>query len=164
MEKTLRGFAPVWNGDIRRLVIGSMPSAISLQRNEYFANPRNAFWPIAGRALGFPVEGSYEERTRALLMRGVGLWDAAKSCRRPGSLDSAMREVELNDFGPLLSACPALDTVLCNGRKAYELFLRAPGVQRRVRAVYLPSTSPAHAALGFEEKLAAWGPYLRGEQ
>lgn len=94
--------------------------------------------------------------------RGIGLWDAAASCRRKGSLDSAMRSVRCNDFSALFGQCGNLKTVLCNGKKAYSVFLRAE-TGRPVHTVCLPSTSAANAAMRFAEKLAVWGPYLRGE-
>jgi len=103
---------------------------------QYFANPRNAFWPIAFDSFAQPLETEYGARLRFLLERGIGLWDAAASCQRRGSLDSAMRQVRLNDFAPLFAACPALKTVLCNGSKAFALFARAVrGRDLRARAL-----------------------------
>lgn len=164
-KETLLGFAPVWNKDIRILVLGSMPSALSLERGQHFANPRNAFWPIAFDSFAQPMETEYGARLRFLLERGIGLWDAAASCQRRGSLDSAMRQVRLNDFAPLFAACPALKTVLCNGSKAFALFARAVrGRDLGARALCLPSTSPALASLSYGQKLAAWAPYLREER
>ena len=142
-----------------------MPSALSLERGQYFANPRNAFWPIAFDSFAQPMETEYGARLRFLLERGIGLWDAAASCQRRGSLDSAMRQVRLNDFSLLFAACPALKTVLCNGSKAFALFARAVrGRDLGARALCLPSTSPALASLSYGQKLAAWAPYLREER
>ena len=160
----IQGFAPVWDKNIERLVIGSMPSVISLKKHEYFGNPRNAFWPIAYASFDMPLEADYEKRLRFLLDRGIGLWDAAAGCERKGSMDANMRNIRLNDFARLLADCPRLHTVLCNGKKAYELFMKTPEAKSgRVHAVCLPSTSPALAALSFSQKLEIWKPYLKGE-
>jgi double-stranded uracil-DNA glycosylase len=40
------GFPPVSSPSARSLVLGSLPGLLSLERGEYYANPRNAFWEI----------------------------------------------------------------------------------------------------------------------
>ena len=42
----LQGFPPVVDDHARVLILGSFPSAQSMAAHEYYANPRNAFWPI----------------------------------------------------------------------------------------------------------------------
>jgi len=49
----LQGFPPVVDDDARVLILGSFPSALSLAAHQYYANPRNAFWPITGELFGF---------------------------------------------------------------------------------------------------------------
>ena len=86
---------------------------------------------------------------------GVALWDSAASCRRRGSLDSAIRAAQINDIPAFLAAHASLRAVLCNGKAAHRLLTRAyPALPCPVRA--LPSTSPAAASLSFAEKLALW--------
>ena len=54
----LRGFPPVVDDDARVLILGSFPSALSLVTRQYYANPRNAFWPIVGELFGFEPNAS----------------------------------------------------------------------------------------------------------
>lgn len=138
-----------------------MPGAASLAAGQYYAHPRNAFWPIMGALFGAGPELPYADRLQRLNAAGVALWDVIAACERTGSLDSAIAadSVEANDFARLFRACPHIEQVFFNGSAAETAFRRH--VQGRIalpalRLTRLPSTSPAHAARGFEAKLAAW--------
>ncbi|HEY0820086.1 MAG TPA: DNA-deoxyinosine glycosylase [Rhizobacter sp.] len=151
----LRGLPPVIGPRTRLVVLGSFPSAASLQAGEYYAHPRNQFWPLLSalwdldlRALAYPL------RLQEVLRRGLGIWDVYAHCRREGSLDSAIRDAQFNDFDGLRQIAPALEAVAHNGGESARAtrFTASLGV-----AVWrLPSTSPANASWRFERKLAAW--------
>lgn len=162
----VRGFAPVASKDARVLVLGSMPGVASLRQAQYYAHPRNAFWPIAARVHGFDPALDYPGRLQALQACGVALWDVLQVCERPGSLDADIRGDTLvpNDFASFLRAHPAITRVCFNGAKAAALYRRHVLPQLMgagLEYVDLPSTSPAHAAASFDEKLAAWAAALR---
>lgn len=156
-----RSFAPACAADARVLVLGSMPGAASLAANEYYAHPRNAFWPIMGALFGAGPELPYAERLQCLTAAGVALWDVIAACERPGSLDSAIApaSIQANDFARLFRDCPHIGHVFFNGSAAETAFRRHVHGRIALPALHftrLPSTSPAHAARGFAAKLAAW--------
>ncbi|WEN43796.1 hypothetical protein CKCBHOJB_03426 [Thauera sp. GDN1] len=156
-----RSFEPVFRADARVLVLGSMPGAASLAAAEYYAHPRNAFWPIMGALFGAGLALPYAERLLRLKAAGVALWDVIAACERPGSLDSAIApaSVQANDFARLFRDCPHIGHVFFNGTAAETAFRRHVRGRIALPALHftrLPSTSPAHAARGFEAKLAAW--------
>lgn len=149
---------------MRYVVLGSLPGAASLDAGEYYAHPRNAFWPLMQRLFGVDPRLSYARRCAALRARQVGLWDVIASCERAGSLDSAIvaASVRPNPLQPWLAGHP-LEAIGLNGATAARLFerqldaglasyLEASGT----RVLKLPSTSPANAAMGFAAKLARW--------
>jgi hypoxanthine-DNA glycosylase len=156
----LRGFPPVVDDDARVLILGSFPSALSLAAHQYYANPRNAFWPITGELFGFEANAPYEKRLAALRSHGVALWDVLHRCRRAGSADSAIdpKSLVVNDFARLFAGYPGIARVYFNGAKAAELYRRlAHPADPAERMDYrrLPSTSPAHV-MPPGAKLAAW--------
>jgi hypoxanthine-DNA glycosylase len=158
-----RGFGYVARADARVLILGSLPGKVSLERGEYYAQPQNAFWRIMGELAGALPDLPYKDRLRLLKESGIALWDVCAAGHRPGSLDSAIRltTVETNDISGFLRAHPAVALICFNGRKAQEIFDRKvrqdpPGIFARIRYEVLPSTSPAHAAMSYEQKLSRW--------
>ncbi len=154
-------FPPIARPDARVLILGSMPGAASLAAGQYYAHPRNAFWPIMGELLGFDPAAPYAQRTQALGDAGIALWDALRSCVRPGSLDAAIEQATMvgNDFSGLFARCPQIGHIYCNGAAAERCFRRVvlPALAGpALPLTRLPSTSPAHAGRSFAQKLADW--------
>ena len=152
----LYGLPPIAGPDTRLLILGSFPGAASLQAGQYYAHPRNQFWPILAQL--WPQDAQpqdYAGRCDWLLAHGLGVWDVYASCERAGSLDSAIRNASLNDFAALQQRCPLLQAAAHNGG---ESFRHAKKVQAALGLpVYrLPSTSPANASWSAERKLAGW--------
>jgi hypoxanthine-DNA glycosylase len=150
----LRGLPPVLAADTRVLVLGSFPGAASLAASAYYAHPRNHFWPIMAALLDEPlVAMPYQSRLDALQTHRVGLWDTIVACRRPGSLDAAIRDARPATPARVAQRAPALHLVCFNGKTAARA---APEWQAAGYATLaLPSTSPAYT-LPLADKLAAW--------
>ena len=152
---TLTGLAPVLDASVRILVLGSFPGAASLAAGQYYAHPRNQFWRLISSLVGEDLAAlPYAERLPRLLAHGVGLWDVLGECERVGSLDSAIRKPAANDFDRLRELCPRLATVGFNGQASGKF---APQFAAAgYRTIVLPSSSPAHMAMSFEQKLDVW--------
>ena len=132
----LRGFPPVIDARVETLILGSFPSEASLAAGQYYAHPRNQFWPIMGALLGEPLVAlPYAQRLARLLAHQVGLWDVLGACHRDGSLDAAIRAPQPNAFAPLLEQAPRLRRVLFNGQTAGRFAPRfaAAGLQAQAR-------------------------------
>ncbi|RTL42314.1 MAG: DNA-deoxyinosine glycosylase [Burkholderiales bacterium] len=161
----LTGLAPVFDDQARLLVLGSFPGAASLQAAQYYAHPRNAFWPVMAALVGEAglAERPYADRLDALKRHRVALWDAVAACRREGSLDTAIEAAEPSDLPALVARLPALRVIACNGALAHRQTLLALG-DAALPVLKLPSTSPAHAGLRLVDKIDAWrtalGRYL----
>jgi hypoxanthine-DNA glycosylase len=149
------GLAPIVSRHTRLLILGSFPSVASLEAQQYYAHPRNHFWPIVGALLGEPLSAMpYTDRVTALRKHGLGVWDVYASCRRAGSLDTAIEDATPNDLASLARRAPQLVAVAHNGGESARSMrvTRALGVE----VWRLPSTSPANASWSFDRKLAAW--------
>lgn len=157
------GFPPVVRVDARTLILGSLPGAMSLARRQYYAQPRNAFWPIMGAMAGAGPELPYAERLERLLAARIALWDVCASGFRRGSLDAAIdaASVTPNDFVAFFAGHRQIALIAFNGSAAADLFARfvlprLPAPVHGTRRIVLPSTSPAHAAMPLQEKLRRW--------
>lgn len=158
----IHSFAPIESSNARVLILGSIPSAVSIQHQQYYAHPRNAFWKIMGDLADAGPELDYQQRCEALKSRGIALWDVLKCCTREGSLDSGIdnSSIKVNDLGSFFESHTDLEAVLFNGAKAEQIFYRQlkqlVSQHPKVTFIRLPSTSPAHAAKSFSEKLTEW--------
>jgi double-stranded uracil-DNA glycosylase len=158
-------FSPIINEQATRLILGSMPGIASLKAAQYYAHPQNAFWRIMAAVLGFKASASYADRVAALHKARIAVWDVLASCERPGSLDASIRRDSevVNDFDSLFNSHPAITHVYFNGAAAETSFRRHCAAwlsDPRIKFQRPPSTSPAHASLRFEQKLALWSQAL----
>jgi hypoxanthine-DNA glycosylase len=151
----LRGLAPVVAADTRLLVLGSFPSEASLAAAQYYAHPRNQFWTILSALWSVDLRAlPYTARLAEVRRRGLGLWDVYASCRRDGSLDSAIEEAEPNDLAALVATLPRLSAIAHNGGESARAMARTRTLAREV--VRLPSSSPANASWSLARKVDAW--------
>jgi hypoxanthine-DNA glycosylase len=155
----IESFAPIVTANSCALVLGSMPGILSLESGEYYAHPRNAFWRIMGKLFNAGPELPYEVRIDRLKLAGVAIWDTLQGCIRPGSLDADIKDEVANDFRTFFSQYPSISHVFFNGSKSEATFRRhvLPSLSDDARVyVRLPSTSPAHAGITFDERLRDW--------
>ena len=160
------GFPPIARADARVLVLGSLPGQRSIDEQQYYAHPQNAFWRIMRELFG--VAGEYDERCARLVENGIAVWDVLHSSVRPGSMDADIRldSASANDFGGFFANHGRINLIAFNGKKAEQLFatiVDAEAVPIGISRVGLPSTSPAYASMPFSGKLAAWRKALCNE-
>lgn len=159
-------FSAVCDKNTELLILGSLPGKKSIAEQQYYAHPRNALWPILCDWMQLPISMSYEQRIEAALSCGVGFWDVVAQAHRPGSLDSAIQSstVHYNPVDQLIPKLPKLKGILLNGGAAMTHFKRAGfhtlASEKGIDFYQLPSTSPAHASMTFEEKRVAWHSVL----
>lgn len=164
----LIGLPPVVGASTRVLVLGSFPGRASLAAQQYYSHAQNHFWRILAALWPqppLPGRDAYAARCDWLLARGLGLWDVYAVCEREGSLDTSIRNAQVNDFAGLHARVPGLVAIAHNGG---ESFRHANAVRASlgldehaaIASLRLPSTSPANASWSFEKKLHAWGETL----
>ncbi len=153
------GFPPIARADATVLILGSLPGQRSIDADQYYAHPQNAFWKIMSSLYG--IDGSYKERCARLIEHRIALWDVLCSSVRPGSLDASIQtETAIaNDFARFLAVHADICLIVFNGQKAQQLFrkfVHPDVVPKNVETGVLPSSSPAYAAMSLADKIGAW--------
>jgi double-stranded uracil-DNA glycosylase len=167
-RRRIQCFEPIADRRARLLILGSMPGIASLAAAQYYAHPRNAFWPMLEAVWGIPAAAPYAQRVRAVKEARIAIWDVLASCHRPTSLDSDIEpgSIITNDFAGFFAAHPGIELVAFNGGTAAALFRRhvlpgLPAPYRELEMRQMPSTSPAHARLRLADKQRAWSELAR---
>ncbi len=162
----VHSFEPIVGRDPRIVILGSMPGVVSLQAVQYYANPRNAFWAIIAELFDIDIDCSYQSRVAQVAQLPLIMWDTLKACHREGSLDSKIlrQKIETNDIAGLLRQHTGLRAIAFNGAASEKYFMQLEkprlAENHQLELIKLPSTSPANAAMNFQQKLAAWRQLL----
>ncbi|AKJ39388.1 DNA-deoxyinosine glycosylase [Methanosarcina barkeri] len=138
-----QGFPPVIDVNTEILILGSLPSDVSIRKHQYYGHPGNDFWRLLGSIIREDLQNmNYQNRLETLKRNKIGLWDVFKAGKREGSEDTKIKDEEINQFSMLKDMTPNLKLVLFNGKKSgeYEPILRAMGYETKV----LPSSSGAN--------------------
>jgi hypoxanthine-DNA glycosylase len=152
----LTSFPPIVNAETEILILGTMPGAISLQKQEYYANKQNQFWKILFKVFANgTVPEVFQEKCKVLQQNKIGLWDVLANCERKGSLDIHIKNHMENDILGLLQAFPKINRILFNGKESQRYFIKKFGTIEGIVFYVMPSTSPANT-VKFEEKLKLW--------
>ena len=155
-------FKPIVFKDTEILILGSFPSIQSFENNFYYGHPRNQFWKIMEAMTGYPINNR-DQKIWLLKEAKVGLWDMVASCQRENSLDSSLEDIEVNDIAGLLEKYPKIKKICFTGKKAEALYKRYFS-HLSIETCYLPSPSPAYAAMDFEQKTVEYRAKLGCEK
>lgn len=153
------GLQPIQSTLPTILILGSIASVTSLDKNEYYGFAHNRFWKIMQHVYHMPIT-TYEEKVQIILQKNIALWDVIGSCEREGSLDSAIRDVEVNDIETLLLNNPSITHILCNGKKSYTLYQKHFS-HINIHCSSLPSTSNANRSISEEQLFQLWENALK---
>ncbi|TJX64506.1 DNA-deoxyinosine glycosylase [Soehngenia saccharolytica] len=160
----IESFEPIASKNSKILILGSMPSVISLNRHQYYGNRQNAFWKIIFELFDEELADDYEKKKNLLIENRIALWDVIRICERDGSSDSNIKNEEANDFETFFNTQKNIEAVFFNGKKAEEVFKKK--VKGKANIPYeiifkaLPSTSPANV-MKYENKKREWEIILK---
>ena len=150
---------PVFDERSRVLVLGTMPSPKSREAGFYYGHPQNRFWRVLSALFDEPIATTNERRRDQLLCHHIALWDVLASCDIDGASDASIVDAVPNDLSRILDAAP-VEAVFCTGAKAAELYARHCESATGMPCAKLPSTSPANAAVKFDELVEAYRAIL----
>ena len=133
-----------------------MPGIASLEKQEYYAHPRNHFWKIIYTLFdNMPISEIFNDKIEFLRLNRIGLWDVLENCERKGSLDAHIKNQTENDFESLFQEFPGISKIVFNGKESYRYFSNKFGLLEGISYYVMPSTSPANT-MSFENKLKIW--------
>ncbi len=155
MDERIYSFPPIIDNHSEILILGSVPGIKSLEMQQYYAHPQNAFWKIIFALLKEDFTDDYMKKIEILQKNGIALWDVIDSCERKGSLDSKIKNEEANKISELLDEYPNIRAIFCNGQKSFKNLQRILGKEFRIPVYALPSTSPLHT-ISLQKKIEEW--------
>ena len=149
------GLPPIHGESVDVLILGSFPGRQSLQKKEYYGNPRNHFWQIIDSLFHIDRRLPYGIRTSRLAGHGIALWDVISTCCREGSADTRIRDPVFNDIMGFLNSFPLPRLIVLNGTSAGRYYHQL-NIPASVPIEVLPSTSPANTRYPLVEKVKRW--------
>ena len=158
--KKIHPFSPVYDGKSEVLILGSLPSIVSVERGFYYMHPQNRFWKVLSKIFGEDIYSKdIEAKTSFILKHHLALYDVVASCDIKNSSDASIENVICTDIRDILLQA-SIKKIILNGNTAYTLFCKAyPNLKDM--AICLPSTSSANARISLEELTRVWEEALR---
>ena len=163
MEKAKHEIPPVYNKNSKILILGSFPSVKSRENHFFYHHPQNRFWKVLAAVVGCDTPDSIEDKKKFLLDNNIAVWDVIASCEIEGSSDSSIKNVVVNDFDLIINNSN-VKQIFCNGGKSYDLYRKYCEKNTSLKAIKLPSTSPANARFSLDKLISEWniiGDYLK---
>ncbi|HLV51398.1 MAG TPA: DNA-deoxyinosine glycosylase [Flavobacterium sp.] len=151
-----KSFQPFIKPHTHSLFLGTLPSEKSLFEQQYYAHPQNKFWRLVYDVFSEVYDEDYKERVAFLLRQGFGLWDVLHQAEREGSLDTAIKNYEINDFEQLYQNHPQIKKLYFTSKQAYSWYYKKYRDSLPFELIVLASPSPANARKTYTEKLEDW--------
>lgn len=146
---------PLFDENSKTLILGSFPSVKSREAAFFYGHAQNRFWAVVAKIFENEKPESTEEKKRLILENNLAVWDVIQSCEIEGSADSTISNVTANDLSIILENS-MVDRIFVNGRTAEKYYNKYTYPKTGIKAVCLPSTSPANAAWSIERLVEAW--------
>ncbi len=146
---------PLYNSESKTLILGSFPSVKSREAAFFYGHPQNRFWAVIAAVLQKDKPQTVDEKKELILSNNLALWDVIAQCEIEGSADSTIKDVRANDLSVIISnSC--IDRIIVNGKTAEKYYNKYTLPKTGIKAICLPSTSPANAAWSLEKLVEAW--------
>ena len=146
---------PLYDKNSEILILGTFPSVKSREAEFFYAHPQNRFWKVMARICGENTPQTVDEKTEMILKNNFALWDVIKSCEITGSSDSSIKNVVPADLSIILDTAKISHNFV-NGKKAEQLYKKFLEKETGIKAVALPSTSPANASWSTDRLFEYW--------
>jgi len=148
MEKVY-SLPPVYNKDSKILILGTIPSIASRNKNFYYSHPNNRFWKIMEHLFKINLI-SIQDKINFLLNNNIALWDTIKECEIYKSKDSSIKKVKVNDIKSILNETN-IKNIYVTDKAALKIYNKYIKNTACINAIYLPCPSSANASYSLEK-------------
>ena len=155
MTHVIHEIPPVYNKNSEILILGSFPSVKSREGQFFYHHKQNRFWKVLSAVVNDVLPETVDEKKEFLLRNHIAVWDVIASCDIEGSSDSSIKNAVPNNFSDILKAAPICQ-IYTNGGTAYKLYHKYCEKMTGIKAVKLPSTSPANASYSLDRLIGKW--------
>ena len=155
MTHVIHKIPPVYNKNSQILILGSFPSVKSREGRFFYHHKQNRFWKVLSTIVNYVLPETIDEKKDFLLKNHIAVWDVIASCDIEGSSDSSIKNAVPNDFSDILKAAP-IRKIYTNGGTAYKLYHKYCEKVTGIKAMKLPSTSPANASYSLDRLISEW--------
>ena len=146
---------PVFDKNSKILILGSFPSVRSREEGFFYGHKQNRFWKVVSAVFEEEVHKTIPQKKAFLLRNHIALWDVIHSCDITGSSDSSIKNVVANDLSIILEHS-GIRKIFVNGKTAEKYYIKYSEKDTHIKAICLPSTSPANAAFSVDRLAEAW--------
>lgn len=148
-------FAPVFDEKSEILILGSLPSVKSRENGFYYGHPQNRFWKVLSAVIGCKEPCDIAQKKDMLLSHHIALWDVIYECDIKGSSDSSIKNVVTADISGIIRKS-RIQYIYVNGKTAEKYYKKYIEPDLHIKAVVLPSSSPANAAFSLSALIDSW--------
>lgn len=152
---------PLYNANAEILILGSFPSVKSREEMFFYGHPQNRFWRVLAGVFEEDVPTNIEEKSKFILSHNIALWDVLASCEITGSSDSSIKNATANDLSLILNNS-RVKKIFVNGKTAEKYYIKYLEPKYNIKAICLPSTSPANATYSLEKLIEKWNIIKNG--
>ena len=153
-------FPPLYDKNSEVLILGSFPSVKSRETQFFYGHPQNRFWKVIANIFHETIPVSIDEKKKLILRNHLALWDVISECEITGSSDASIKNAKANDIRSLLEDS-SIHKIIVNGKTAEKLYIKYIEPITGIKAIALPSTSPANAAWGLDRLRDAWAKEIQ---
>lgn len=154
-EHIIHPIPPFYDKDSKILILGSFPSVKSREQMFFYGHPQNRYWKVIASVFGDEVPLTIPAKKAFLKKHRIAMWDVIGSCDIIGSSDSSIENVTANDLLCIIGSSK-IKRIFVNGKTAEKYYKKYTEQNTGIKAVCLPSTSPANAAWSLEKLKKAW--------
>ena len=164
-EHIVHPIPPFYDKDSKILILGSFPSVKSREQMFFYGHPQNRYWKVIASVFSDVVPDTIPAKKAFLKKHHIAMWDVIGACEIEGSADStdsSIENVTANDLTKILG-CSKVTRIFVNGKTAEKYYKKYTEKKTGIKAVCLPSTSPANAAWSIERLTETWSTAILKE-